>query len=394
MKFTIGTVSSNIDMTEDINLIKSALLYADEIELIGMVEYAIFKYLPGLVNNAKGLEELMTNWIPFLQSVEVPDRDNMIQQIQFAQEQLKTIEPIIKKKKYRNKQEILAQMQFNKAEKQVRDMLMQGIEEVLDQSGSGAIQPLIDQKVVSVFDYAYKDFEQNKLVGGYFGNLLRTMREGTSYPLFDKASTDVISSVSTTKLLDIGHINAEVLRHAGVASNILMTLPTLEAASFDQLLDLKKDHTKELQQFRTAMYVFSEKMTLLPWDEDFEYECLKLYHTEVVPHIEEINEVMTETSVLKNIGAKAVKDEEVRKGAGYAVAGLTSVITTSSNMMAAFGTLKDALLGLALISISPAMAKAFMKTISIVGEARKETKEAKKEAVKNVMYYYYLASKL
>lgn len=336
----------------------------------------------------------MTNWIPFLQSVEVPDRDNMIQQIQFAQEQLKTIEPIIKKKKYRNKQEILAQMQFNKAEKQVRDMLMQGIEEVLDQSGSGAIQPLIDQKVVSVFDYAYKDFEQNKLVGGYFGNLLRTMREGTSYPLFDKASTDVISSVSTTKLIDIGHINPEVLRHAGVASNILMTLPTLEAASFDQLLDLKKDHTKELQQFRMAMYGFSEKMTSLPWDEDFEYECLKLYHAEVVPHIEEINEVMTETSVLKNIGAKAVKDEEVRKGAGYAVAGLTSVITTSSNMMAAFGTLKDALLDLALISISPAMAKAFMKTISIVGEARKETKEAKKEAVKNVMYYYYLASKL
>ncbi len=35
-----------------------------------------------------------------------------------------------------------------------------------------------------------------------------------------------------------------------------------------------------------------------------------------------------------------------------------------------------------------------LKTISIVGEAHKETKEAKSEACKNVMYYYYLASKL
>ena len=43
MKFTIGTVSGYLEFTEDINLIKSSLLYADEIEMIGMLEYAVFK---------------------------------------------------------------------------------------------------------------------------------------------------------------------------------------------------------------------------------------------------------------------------------------------------------------------------------------------------------------
>lgn len=42
MKFTIGTASSSMEFEEDIRLIKSSLLYADEIELIGMAEYAIF----------------------------------------------------------------------------------------------------------------------------------------------------------------------------------------------------------------------------------------------------------------------------------------------------------------------------------------------------------------
>lgn len=46
MKFTIGTVSNFQEYDQDINLIKSSLLYADDIELIGLTEYTVFKYLP------------------------------------------------------------------------------------------------------------------------------------------------------------------------------------------------------------------------------------------------------------------------------------------------------------------------------------------------------------
>ena len=44
MKFTIGTISNFQDYSKDLNLIKSAVLYADEIELIGMVEYGLFNH--------------------------------------------------------------------------------------------------------------------------------------------------------------------------------------------------------------------------------------------------------------------------------------------------------------------------------------------------------------
>ncbi len=40
-KFTIGTISNSLDLAEDLKLIKSSILYADEIELIGMAEYGI-----------------------------------------------------------------------------------------------------------------------------------------------------------------------------------------------------------------------------------------------------------------------------------------------------------------------------------------------------------------
>ena len=66
MKFTIGTASSSMEFEEDIRLIKSSLLYADEIELIGMAEYAIFNYLPKCLTSANDLETIISNLISLL----------------------------------------------------------------------------------------------------------------------------------------------------------------------------------------------------------------------------------------------------------------------------------------------------------------------------------------
>ena len=394
MKFTIGTVSGYLEFTEDINLIKSSLLYADEIEMIGMLEYAVFKYLPNRVNDAKSLEELMTNWVPFLESVEVPGRTEILTQIRDLQDQFTVINPILKKKKKRTKQEILAQMQAQKVELQIRDMMTVAMDDILKQSKSDVLKPLVDNNIITVFDYGYDDFDKDNLTGGYFGNLIRVMQDGVAYPLFDKMSTDVIKYVSTSGILDIGNINPEVLRHTGIATNILMTLPTLEAASFDELIDLKREHNIELQMFRKAVYEFSEKIASLPWDNNFQYDCLKLYQTEVFPKVQEINEVLTDTSILKNMGRKVLADEEVRKKMGFAVGGLISAITTSSTMLNALGALKNMILSAALIGISPAMATAFLKTVNLGVEAKMECQEKRREANKNVMYYYYLASKI
>ena len=53
MKFSIGTASSSLEFEEDMRLIKSSLLYADEIELIGMAEYAVFTYFPRCITEKR-----------------------------------------------------------------------------------------------------------------------------------------------------------------------------------------------------------------------------------------------------------------------------------------------------------------------------------------------------
>lgn len=391
MKFILGTASNSLNMTEDLKLIKSSLLYADEIELIGMLEYAIYKYLPN-ISNGEDLEALLENLKPFINSVDIDGKEGLLQQLDTISYQLHVYSPSLKRKKHRTRQEIIAQFQLKNLEKQFRESLTSEFNLLSMQPGVKEIKSLIDNNIISVFDYGFSKFDVDELCGGYFGNLMNAMHNGYAYPLFDKISSDLVQSVVRTNILDISELDDEVLRHAGVASKILMTLPTLESASVDELLSLKRENEKPLVNFRKAIYDFSGKIHSLPWDKNFQYDCIKLYNSEVLPEIQEINEIMTQTCTLKNLGSKAIADEEVRKGAGFAVAGLTTAITTSSNMFNVLIILKQILLTAGMVGISTAAAMSFLKICDLYHQEKKEIKEKKDEASTNVMYYYYLAS--
>ena len=147
----------------------------------------------------------------------------MVQKLEYTQQQLKLFAPYLKKKKQRSKQEILAQRQMETVEKQIREQLANSMEEFFSAYGSQEIKNLIDRNIISVYDYKFKRFDSNELTGGYFANLMNAMYTKAAYPLFDKQSSDIIDSVVKINLLDIGRLDNKVLRHAGIASEILIT---------------------------------------------------------------------------------------------------------------------------------------------------------------------------
>lgn len=393
MKFTIGTASSSMEFAEDMKLIKSSLLYADEIELIGMAEYAIYNYLPKCIAKANDIDGILSAFIPFLGAFDNKEANEMVEQLRNLKQQIFPYMPYLKKKKKRNKQEILAQIKMGQVEKECRESFDVMINSLIEQSGAKDIQKLVDRKIISVYDYSYNNFGIEELTGGYFANLLGTIKHGTSFPLFDNISTDIVRAVINNKIIDFGKTDKEIIRHAGIANNILSTLPTLEKASIDEILDFKKEMKVPLDNFRIAIYDFSQKITSMPWDDDFQYECLKLYDMEVVPKVNEINELSSETSVLKNFGSRVLADEEERRKLGYVGAGLITTITTGTNIASALGILENLIHMGSKIGLTGATVTAFLKTADLLNQSSKEVKEKKGEIQKNVMYYYYKASK-
>ncbi len=393
MKFSIGTASSNMEFEESLKLIKSSLLYADEIELIGMAEYAVFNYLPKCLSGAKDFESIVAKLVPFFESFDNPEAQGLADQLTELSVVLEPIMPHLKKKKHRTKEEILAQIKMRQATNECNALMQEAISSLMSQNGTKSIQNLVDRKLVSIYDYSHNGFSMEELTGGYFANLIGTIKHGGSYPLFDTISSDVVRAVTNSNFLDFSKTDKEIIRHAGITNNILATLPTLEKASIDEILDFKKDLMVPLINFRTAIYQFSEQVASMPWDDNFKYECLKLYDTEVMPKVNEINDLSSETSVLKNFGAKVLADEEERKKLGYVGAGLATTITTGSNIMAALGILENLLRSGAKIGLTAAGISAFLKTADLLRQSHAETKEKKAEIEGNVMYYYYKASK-
>ena len=394
MKFTIGTVSNSLNLAEDLKLIKSSILYADEIELIGMAEYALYKYLPNCIFDVQDIDAMIPALRSFLQSLKPAGSEGLLEQLDYADAQLQILAPYLKRKKCRSKQEIIAQRKLKQLEKQCRDQLKNGMQQLYIHPGTQEIKSYVDRKIVSVYDYNFDRFDVNELSGGYFANLMNAMYNGTAYPLFDKASSGLIDTVIKTKLLDIGKLDENTLRHAGIASEILMTLPTLESASVDELLSLKNENQIPLTNFRKAIYDFSMQIQSLPWDENFQYDCLQLYNTQVLPQVQEINETLTQTSILRNLGKQALADEELRKKAGYATAGLTTAITTSTDLFGVFDSIKTFILVAGIAAVSKEAVTGFLKIADLYNKARTEVTEQKDKARKNIMYYYYLASKL
>lgn len=392
MKFSIGTATNSMEFEESLNLIKSSLLYADEIELIGMAEYAVFNYLPKCLSASDNLEDMIAKLVPFLESFDNPQAQEIANQLTNSLVALESVMPYLKKKKHRSKEELFAQLKMQQLTNQCNTLLNDAMISLMNQNGINSIRNLVDNGIVSIYDYSHNSFSIDALAGGYFANLIGTIKHGGAYPLFDTISSEIVRSVINTNIIDFSKTDKEIIRHAGIANNILATLPTLEKASVDEILDFKKELTIPLTNFRTAIYKFSEQVSSMPWDDNFQYECLKLYDTEVMPKVNEINELSSETNVLKNFGSKVLSDEEERKKLGYVGAGLATTITTGSNMLDALGLFENLLRSGAKIGLTATGISAFLKTADLLRQSCAETKAKKTELEGNVMYYYYKAS--
>ena len=111
IKFSIGTVASKLDLTENITLIKSSLLYADEIEMIGIMEYMLSILVPQIVNSSEDAFKTIKKLLPFIETLETKEAKEIVNNVKAILEQ---VEPFIycKTKKRRNKKEILAAMKI------------------------------------------------------------------------------------------------------------------------------------------------------------------------------------------------------------------------------------------------------------------------------------------
>jgi len=148
---------------------------------------------------------------------------------------------------------------------------------------------------------------------------------GSSFPVF---TGNVRSDEKTLNLHNskIGHL----------FNDLSIRLPNLTNVPVDEILDLKSEFEKPLVNFRKKILKCSESVQSEPYTQDFTVECHKLYHAEIAPAMLEINELLKENSLLKNLGTSIVSDERFLRGTGGLVIGLFAAGAFSTVTQAPF----------------------------------------------------------
>lgn len=366
LNITVALEPNGTDMSREIAYVKSALLYADKVNLISPIAYLVNQIAYNELNTENKIIDLFNVILPFTR---VKD-EKIYSEVKNVTIQLNNI---FKSKNYRNisyskKLAVISQFKKN-AIKALNTMY-----DLVGYSDCTDLKKLIDNGQVNITPFHNSIVDVDKCIVEYFEKLTESIR--TSNPLFDNNSYALINAALKAKLIKFTDSEKAKITHVGLVDNYLQRLPSFEEASIDELIDIKNELSKPLIRFRSKMMNYSEGIKSLPWDKDFENECNALFVKEIEPVLLEIEEATQENSFKKNLGNKFLTQEGLWKSYNGLIVGIatTGIISTLNEF-----TLNNSSV---LAGIGAGVTSKFI-------EAVYEFENEKKNIEKNELFFYY-----
>lgn len=312
LKIVVAAVpaSNGPSLSNEVELVRAAILYADEIELVSpaaeMVNsvvnlaegdiYGLFSVLAGLPDNVlqfigNGNSPLPLNWREVLPAALFaiqmgPDR---LQRLpggdQITQAQLDQIAG------------------FNDHFDEIMGTMRRESDLLLQQSGGEELQPAIRAGVVTVSPlFAMGDVNDTATLVFKFMDTLRTlMSDRRVRLLFDDSVAKLVRD-----MVDAGMVAPHqlTLKHAGeaaVGSGLVSRLPAFTAAPIDELLDLRGDLVAPLSRYRRAVSKMAEKLAYRAFDDESAVEIDDLWRDEVDPALHDLREGLGEHGLVREV---------------------------------------------------------------------------------------------
>ena len=369
--FTIALIPKELDLTQEMNYIKSALLYADQVTLISPMAYLFHQFTDEKNSlNEKNAIKLFYKILPLIKEKD-PNTYNSFYPV------LNELSKIVNGKQY-NSLPYVKKIQIKSQLKSYSQDFSKLMFSFIGNENADDLDSLIRHGQVKIESFNNSIADVDRCVLEYYNKLKVALK--SSYPLFDEQSNDLMKAALESNIINVSPTDKRKITHAGLADNYIQRLPSFSEATIDELIDIKSELSQPLIRFRSKMLSYSDSLQSMPWDNDFEKECDLLYDKEVAPALLEIEECTKDNSFIKNLGKKFFTDEGFWKStgglvlgiaAGGAISSFNDVISTEQGMLAAGG--------------------AFVA--SKIAGAYNEYRKTKKDIQRKDLYFYYKAGK-
>jgi hypothetical protein len=137
-----------------------------------------------------------------------------------------------------------------------------------------------------------------RLVGTYVDRLAEHLEAGRAYLMFDNPTAGLVDAGLREGLFKAAPGPSGRAAQAMTASGLLARLPTFPQASVDEVIDIRADLDGPLSRFRAAMVSASRGFSIEPWDAAFEDELHDFWIETVSPAVQELGEEVRENSSL------------------------------------------------------------------------------------------------
>jgi hypothetical protein len=362
---TIGVgPQGDLNLENDLRLIKAALLYADHATLYSLTTSAIFSILAvGQLDERRQLD-LLESVIPVLKPG--PEGEELVASI-------RGLRPVLFGKRLARGQ-VFAQARFMERLRRHRDQMRVTAEGVAEKAGALGVLSALQTNLLEVRMFNAGDTAA--AVREFVDVMGRTVDDPSTYPLFDDQTGNLVRlGIAEGKMTPSAAAVARG-RHSTLAANLLQRLPTLDGASVDELIDIRRELERPLVAFRGGILRFSEDVSSAAWDDDFLAEAQVVFDRDVLPAVREIEEQVASNAYLRALLRKVSAKESMVVPAG---SGLALALSAAS----AIPAIATVAAGVATVAAAGTAA----------GLAYDEWRRERTRIEHNQMFFYYGAAK-
>jgi len=344
--------SKELNINEEIRLIKASLLYADKVLLISFIPI-IFYSIPYWIDQfSKDIE--MQQKMENIKSEMVRELLHVAKEKKELKSKIDEIQDYLKDKN--TDFESAFKEEINKSLGRLSNAFYSAMNEVTSKMGIKKLDPAINSGLLDIYTIGKSRIPEK------------------TYPLLDENALNLIKANIEEGKLNIPDVDSEKIKQIGFVFDVFKRLPNFENATISEILDIRKVLDKPLIRFRSAIIEMSDCIRYKPWDEGFYYDVEKLFYHRIEPAVLEIEEECKSNKYLtKLLNVVAKRPWEIPAcGIGGAIisklAEVSNISTTAIGMVVGAG--------------------------AVTYQSLNEWKEKTKEIETNQMFFYYKTKKL
>jgi hypothetical protein len=384
LKVVIATSpKSSLDgptVREDVSLVRSAILYADHVELVspaaamlGSVaglasgdEENLFQFLLSLddetMSRLNGGGQLSANWREAIQvmTAMTPDQWDIVE----AQSG-EVVPGVVRSAGH----DFRAQMTDSLGE--LRTMA----DGLLQTSGVGELVPAIEAGLVSLSPAGTDKGDTDDMVHAYVEILRRHLMDPRVHLMFDEQTASLVGSLIDEEVVRPSRLALVNAGQAAIGSGMIARLPAFPNTPLDELLDLRSDLDDPLARYRRAVSQMAVQLRVRAFDSEMPTELDDIWRTQVDPALRDVREGLAQHGLVREVARSLATD------AGSVVAAVAGA--TVSVGLSALADL-NALVPLVVGTAAPAAA-----VLQQVAKARVNQNEARRMARTHDLYYLY-----